>query len=226
MSLDDFYLPHDELKSFSASHPHNGFLQGRGLPGTHDLTLLHDTLRKIKERDGVVEIPMYDKAAYSGQGDRCSNGRSEDTSTIDVVILEGWCVGFSSIGSSLLTDKWNTMSPDEQESYPMPAILEIDHLLDAYNPIWDYFEGVVQLLPPHDIGASAFDIILKWRTEQEQGLRAKGGGGMTDAEIHAFVKRYMPGYIFFADGLRQRWKDSGLALVLGTRRQVAGVEVF
>ena len=35
----------------------------RGVPGTHDLTLLHDTINALRGSQGEVAVPGFDKAA-------------------------------------------------------------------------------------------------------------------------------------------------------------------
>ena len=39
LSIDDFYLTHDEQLALAGCQPRNRFLQHRGYPGTHDVTL-------------------------------------------------------------------------------------------------------------------------------------------------------------------------------------------
>ena len=69
--------------------------------GTHDMNLARDLFSTL-EQGREVKIPQYDKSAYNGQGDRVSslqwairNGPGQPR--IQVVIFEGWCVGFRAI---------------------------------------------------------------------------------------------------------------------------------
>ena len=46
LSLDDFYYSHQQRKNLS-EHEHH-LLQTRGVPGTHNLSLAHDTIDKLQ----------------------------------------------------------------------------------------------------------------------------------------------------------------------------------
>jgi len=143
LSLDDFYLPRQAMVALaSASRADTGslgpwdppkpnkLLNGRGLPGTHDLPLLASVLANLSrindpvsppsltnpdapevqnQTHGTVETPTYNKGAFSGEGDR--NAESKTISgPIDVVLLEGWCMGFYPVSDSALQRKWNRVS--------------------------------------------------------------------------------------------------------------------
>lgn len=52
---------------------------------------------------------------------------------------------------------------------------------------------------------------------------------MTDAQVIAFVDRYMPAYELFLDGVRSpeaRWHGAGLAVQLGEEREVISTSHF
>ena len=89
LSLDDFYLP-DEGQTHEHEDPR---LRGRGNPGTHDVALLSSCLERLINFKGTVELPIYNKAAHSGRGDRSSFVRCV-CERPDFILLEGWCVGF------------------------------------------------------------------------------------------------------------------------------------
>ncbi len=59
-----------------------------------------------------TRIPSYDKSAFDGQGDRTDpdgwvlvNG-AEKERKIEVVVFEGWCVGFRALDELNLMEKW------------------------------------------------------------------------------------------------------------------------
>src|SRR5436190_8432944 len=68
-SIDDIYLPHDELLALGRENPDNKLLQHRGEPGTHDVSLGVETLESLLAEKSTP-IPSYDKSKYNGQGDR------------------------------------------------------------------------------------------------------------------------------------------------------------
>ena len=89
LSLDDFYLTKDERRQLAVDiHP---LLMTRGVPGTHDVPLLLNTIEQLRAGDRVP-LPVFDKAS----DDRAAiqHWRMSDPGT-ELIILEGWCVGLS-----------------------------------------------------------------------------------------------------------------------------------
>lgn len=68
-------------------------------------------------------MPSYDKSAFDGQGDRnpqkewkTVNRDGEDQ--IEVVIFEGWCVGFRALEPTDLLEKWeHALKEKEKDGY-------------------------------------------------------------------------------------------------------------
>lgn len=121
LSLDDFYLPDAAL---DRAHP-DPRLRGRGNPGTHDVALLRRCVDLLREgRDARVRLPVYDKCAHDGRGDRSTTERTIDASATRLVLLEGWCVGFRARG-------WGGDA--------------VDRHLRAYAPLFDSLDGLVVL---------------------------------------------------------------------------------
>jgi len=110
LSIDDLYLPREELAQLAETNPNNPLIQHRGQPSTHDLPLalsVFDRLRNGEE----TKVPSYDKSAFAGKGDRVPpenwaavNRKGE--SKIKIVILEGWCVGFRPLPAEELENRW------------------------------------------------------------------------------------------------------------------------
>lgn len=110
LSIDDFYLPHELQNILATKNPENRLIQHRGQPSTHDIALAVSVFASL--RDGKeTYVPRYDKGAYNGQGDRVSQrawkvvncGGQE---SVELVIFEGWCVGFRALETSVLRKKW------------------------------------------------------------------------------------------------------------------------
>ncbi|MCJ1335561.1 hypothetical protein MMC09_000833 [Bachmanniomyces sp. S44760] len=156
LSIDDLYLPHDSLLSLAASHPANPLLQHRGQFSTHDVPLglkVFESLRRGQE----TRIPSFDKSAHQGKGDRedaanwlvVNQGRKEGekeskaNGRIDVVILEGWCVGFRALGKETVTKKWmdavreRDRDPERYQGrlayVDLQNVLDIDKALEQYD---------------------------------------------------------------------------------------------
>ena len=192
MSIDDFYLTHEDQKEFSDKFADNKLLQGRGLPGTHDIPLLSKCINAlISGADSKVILPQYDKSKFNGEGDRCAKGK-EVTLPLDIVVLEGWFLGFSPI----LERQEISTNPHLQSSAEM---VQVNANLFFYKDmLWNNPEikslGIV-------FAADDIHDVYKWRLEQEQALRKTTGEGMIDEEVKKFIDRYFPCYQLYYDDL-------------------------
>ena len=90
ISLDDFYLPDAEI---DAEHE-DPRLRGRGNPGTHDVAYLSECIARLMSGTEDVDLPVYDKSAHGGRGDRAPETRHVPKGSVETVIVEGWCLGF------------------------------------------------------------------------------------------------------------------------------------
>ena len=114
--------------ALAKEHPGNRFWQGRGLPGTHDVGLLKEVLGGLKEGK-QVKIPRFDKSLFGGEGDRVVEGDVVE-GQVDLVILEGWCVGFRAVDSG-----------DER----LGEMKEVNEVLKTYHEVWDIFTLQIQV---------------------------------------------------------------------------------
>jgi pantothenate kinase-related protein Tda10 len=175
LSLDDFYLTAHEQSKVAEEHKHNPLLQYRGNAGTHDLPLLERTLRELSEspRDGnssvnCHRIPRYDKSLHEGRGDRAS----EDAWSVvhgspDVVLLEGWMLGFASLQGASCAALSDDMK--EVNSY-LQNYKSIHCLMDAWL--------VIQ--------AEDIDYVYKWRQEAETQMSRSGKPAMSDLQVDIY----------------------------------------
>lgn len=202
-SMDDLYLTFEEQQTLNKRFPHNVLLQGRGLPGTHDINLLHNILNDLLHgRDGAypIYIPSYDKSAHGGLGDRCSK---EDwtivTQPVDLIIFEGWFNGYFSIpDEQMLKKKWTDIQRRESNRLDLinfESVLQINSFLEEYQKIWKLFDVFVC------IKTSDINNVYKWRLQQEHDLIRKKGSGMSDEKVIKFLDRYMPVYYLYYDRL-------------------------
>ncbi|KDE06587.1 hypothetical protein MVLG_03083 [Microbotryum lychnidis-dioicae p1A1 Lamole] len=155
LSLDELYLPHAKLQSLAATDPTNKLIQGRGQPGTHDLTLgvsVLSSLARINEPSNesqVVELPTYDKSLHDGQGDRAKETISVQ-GPIDIVLFEGWCVGFQPLDPSTLAQLYTNTSQNPKTyaaphlDYETPFFIEhsLNHLLLVNERLAKYAEDL------------------------------------------------------------------------------------
>ena len=66
ISIDDFYLPSEEMELAIKNNPWN---VSRGFPGSHSIDLMKEKLLKWKI-DGQLNVPVFDKSLRKGLGDR------------------------------------------------------------------------------------------------------------------------------------------------------------
>lgn len=111
-SLDDLYLTNADQRRLAAANPDNPLLQHRGQPSTHDIALGKQIFKSLK-RGLPTKIPKYDKSAYDGQGERLPesewemvNDVANGQQRIQVVIFEGWCVGFRARPAEEIRAAW------------------------------------------------------------------------------------------------------------------------
>ncbi|KAI0645227.1 P-loop containing nucleoside triphosphate hydrolase protein [Trametes meyenii] len=247
LSLDDLYLPRDGLVDLASSYPDNALLRGRGQPGTHDIPLGTEILNKLKEINAhkapgaEVELPSFDKSLFNGEGDRAPHGAVVHP-PIDVVLFEGWCVGFYPTSKEEI--EWRFGRPIvglgedflKRKGYRVEDVLDINEPLRSYVSWWNLLDAFIQIKPPDEY---PYTYIYKWRLQQEHHMKARNGGkGMSDEQVEVFVDRYIPGYVFFGDGvvngyeevLNRKtlppWTGHGLRLEIGENREVVRVTNF
>lgn len=184
LSLDDVYLTRAERRQLANTvHP---LLITRGAPGTHDTGLLRDCLARLcrLDRNETMALPRFNKAV----DDRFDESRwSVIEGPVDLVILEGWCVGSAAEDDESLADPIN-----ELELVEDPAALwrsyANERLRKDYEPIFTSLDALVFLQAPN------FDAVLEWRLQQERQLRARSSadarGVMTDAQVTRFIQFY------------------------------------
>ncbi|MDH5676429.1 MAG: hypothetical protein OEZ06_30195 [Myxococcales bacterium] len=185
LSLDDLYLTAAE-RAIEASRVHP-LLATRGVPGTHDLTLGHRLLDALlNPQAGRVELPRFDKAL----DDRAVRERwPVVTRPLDVVILEGWCLGARAQDSAELNSPQNELErvrdPDGRWRRHVNA-----QLAGPYAAFFERLDRLVMLRAPN------MDCVRRWRLRQERALGRellqKGGAGtpMDPAGVERFMQHF------------------------------------
>lgn len=184
LSIDDFYLTRAErLDLASKVHP---LLATRGVPGTHDVGMLArciDELGRLAE-GRECRLPRFDKA----QDDRAPETRWPVVSgPVDLIILEGWCVGSVAQDDAALAESINDLERDEDPTGAWRRHAN-ERLKSDYRRIFDELDALVFLQAP------GFDAIYRWRLEQEQKLAAaapaNASGIMSESQIAEFIRFY------------------------------------
>ena len=232
MSIDDFYLTFAEQQALAAEHAGNRLLSVRGNPGTHDLALAARTLRDLRVLGpgATLRVPRYDKAAHGGRGDRAPEAEwSTVTGPIDILLFEGWCLGFESVSSVPCSSVGSTENAESVDCVAAGGGMEKDtdtksgmvrdtpsigdqptglapgvaaDLVPVNDRLSEYEESLYPLLDSFiTVKVANTAWVYAWREQAEAALRAEGRGAMTKAEVVAFVDCYMPAYNTYLPGL-------------------------
>ncbi|KAI6007709.1 hypothetical protein F5J12DRAFT_905563 [Pisolithus orientalis] len=197
-----------------------------------DLYLPHDGLASLARNHSQNrllqgQLPIFDKSLFGGEGDRLPHGKVIRP-PVDVFILEGWCVGFYPTSISLIEERWDKPVSGLEDQFDLKSFVRMEDVLTINDQLKAYIKGP---------SSSPYNIIYKWRLEQEHFMKARNGGnGMTDEQVKAFVDRYIPGYVFFGDGVTNglldtggkapRWIGSGLVVTIGQDRELIQTSKF
>ena len=181
LSLDDFYLTRTQRQNLAQSvHP---LLATRGVPGTHDMTLLNQTLDALLDpaATGPVAIPRFDKALDDrrpqARGDRITAG-------VDLVLLEGWCLGAVAQTAEQLIEPVNALERDEDPDGHWRSYVNAV-LAREFESLYQRVDQWVMLCAP------SFDCVYRWRMEQEQKLAASVAASCTSFSRPTAVSRTM-----------------------------------
>lgn len=191
ISIDDFYLTRREQIDLARRHGDNPYLEHRGYPGTHDVDLGTRVLTALKtiNEHGHVVTPSYDRSVHDGAGDRRSEADWPIANApLDLVIVEGWMLGFTPVEPDKLGD---------------PHLRLINEYLRRYDAWLSCLDAFVWLEPDDT------RFMLDWRVEAEERSKAEGSTGMSADAVKAFAAKFLPAYSIYYPGLRERPPVSG-----------------
>ena len=184
VSIDDFYLPRDEQLALAAAHPGNPYFEHRGYPGTHEVSLGTETIAALKRlgrgaaSNHEVRVPVYDKAAHAGRGDRRPVAEwTVVRAPLDLVFVEGWMLGFSPVPEAMLPDS-RMAEPNRR----LAGYADWHRLLDVF---------VV-------MRARELESIVDWRVQAEADAVTRGRPGLSPAAIEDYIRRFLPAYATYA----------------------------
>jgi len=188
LSLDDFYLTKAARVALAQSiHP---LFATRGVPGTHDLALMNETIAALRQPPpgGSVPVPAFDKAL----DDRTEMVHWRQVSApVQLIFLEGWCVGLSPQQESELAAPINPMEAEQDPSRVWRG--EVNRqLASEYAELFGKLDALLLLQAP------SFDAVFDWRWQQEQRLSQqfqqdhpdKPDPTMTRSEVADFILHY------------------------------------
>jgi D-glycerate 3-kinase len=179
LSLDDFYLTAPQRRQLALEvHP---LFATRGVPGTHDMSLLGRTLDALQAGE-PVSIPRFDKAADDRVPE--SDWRVIEK-PVHIVLLEGWCMGAMAQPVEEMVDPVNALEAREDSDGRWRDYVN-GVLSEKFSPLYRRVDEWIMLQAP------SFDCVYHWRLEQEQKLaeQQSGEGIMSAAEIERFIQFY------------------------------------
>ncbi len=159
-SIDDLYKTRQQRQQLGdCIHP---LLKTRGVPGTHDVELGIEILYALKNSgpDSVTKIPVFDKST----DERCEEAVWQEwTGPVDVIVLEGWCVGAHPQEETQLIEPINEL---EQEMDPDGSWRQYVNaqLSDRYQLLFSMLDMLIMLKVP------SMEAVYEWRSLQEKKL--------------------------------------------------------
>lgn len=176
LALDDFYLSRQARQQLAAHvHP---LLSSRGVPGSHDLGRLNQVLDQLARGQRPIALPRFDKGRDDCGPDWWLNG------PVQLVLVEGWCVGLPPQSDAALSQPLNRLEADEDGDGRWRRYVN-QQLAGPYAQLWQRLNGLIALEIPD------FTWVKRWRGEQEQMLRARcPGQGMDDVALDRFIAHF------------------------------------
>jgi D-glycerate 3-kinase len=170
VSLDDYYLSKAQRQNLAEQvHP---LLAQRGVPGTHDIA------RAIADAKAVlagydVALPQFDKALDEPAAALAAQ-------RLDMLIVEGWCLGVAAQPEAELTELVNQLEQGEDKDGRWRQFVN-SQLAGPYAEYWQLLNPLIWLNAPD------WDCVCRWRAKQEQQLWQSRGSGMSDTELARFM---------------------------------------
>ncbi|MDC3037821.1 uridine kinase [Candidatus Pelagibacter sp.] len=184
ISIDDFYKTRKERLALSKKvHP---MLLTRGVPGTHDISMMLDFFKKSKAKKFKnMKLPNFNKAI----DDRFPKNKwNTINKRPDVIIFEGWCVGARAETNKTLKKSVNSMEKANDHKLVWRKYVN-QQLKTKYKKLYSQLNCMIYLK------AKNFSLLQKWRLKQEHKLwlKTKKKGGhkiMSKGDVINFMQTY------------------------------------
>jgi len=171
ISIDDFYLPSDEMETAIKNNPWN---VSRGFPGSHSVKLMYEKLSCWKN-NGELNVPVFDKSLRNGLGDR-SHWRSDNP---DLLILEGWFLGIEPLFMDINDQYMKSANLSSNEAHYR---LNIQKNLYEYLDVWSLIDNIWHLKP------LKFEYMNMWKSNQEKEMFLQKGNALQDEKLSNFLR--------------------------------------
>ena len=222
MSLDDFYLTNQDQEALAKAFPTNPMLQYRGNAGSHDLSLIEETMECLASlstsaafgagsdrpecsghgrfessmealSEKTALVPRYNKTAFGGRGDRVK--RKEDWTTVKSPV------------DVVLFEGWmlgfRPIAQADADALDTAKMAQVNAPLFPSPVDMTGFSQVNKLLagPGYRGLHRRFDSWVVFGLnnvdqvfEWRRDAEKAQGNGLTDEQVRDFVARFMPSY--------------------------------
>ena len=162
ISIDDFYKTRKERILLSKKiHP---MLLTRGVPGTHDINMMLNFFKKVKNKKfKSFQLPNFNKAIDDRFAKKYWYNIKKKP---DVIIFEGWCVGAKHEKKSSLNKAINSMERIKDPKKVWRKYVN-RQLKQKYKDLYSQLNCLIYLK------AKNFSLLQKWRLKQENKLWLK-----------------------------------------------------
>jgi D-glycerate 3-kinase len=175
-SIDDVYLDTQQRAKLAArTHP---LFITRGPPGTHDIAPARETIAALMRAgpESETPIPRFDKIA-----DRMKP-RSEwpvFRARPEAILIDAWCLGALPVAPSPPLN-----AVEEEDADGRWREIQNEFLRTSYAEWFAEFDAIVYLQAP------SWDIVRRWRGQQEVTLRGRALTADEEAWIDRFIQHY------------------------------------
>ena len=181
-SIDDFYKTLKDRNEMS--HTIHPLFKTRGVPGTHDISLVKKFFDFIKKKNfKKFKLPKFDKSMDERLKKKYwSNIKKRP----EIVILEGWCVGAKPQSNSIINKSINVLEKYEDKHLIWRKYAN-EKLKKEYKKLFAMIDHFIFMKIPN------FNVVYKWRLLQEIKLRKKSHSNkkiMSYNDIKRFVMFY------------------------------------
>ncbi len=175
LSIDDFYLSSFQRKRLARKF-NTDLFETRGVPGTHNLKLLEKVINNLIKKKFPVYIPVFDKVT-----DDKKNYRRK-ISKVDLLILEGWCVGSKPIDIKYL--KMNINDLEKKNDSNLIWRTAYNSALNDYQKLFKKFDYYIFIKFPN------WEFVIDWKYKQELDLRSLKSNIRLKKKLQQFIKYY------------------------------------
>ena len=175
LSIDDFYLSSHQRKQLAKKFKSNLF-DTRGVPSTHNLELLIETVDKLKRNKFPVYIPIFDKVTDNKKKYKRKINKA------DLIILEGWCVGSKPIDLKYLKKNINDLEKINDPN--MIWRTAYNKSLVEYQKLFNKFNHYIFIKLP------SWQYVINWKYKQELGLRSLRSDNNLKKRLYLFIQYY------------------------------------